>query len=147
MRKIILLVEDNPQDELLTIRALKKHPVPHEIVVVRDGEEALEWLFLEGRYADRDTSVVPQVILLDIKLPKIDGLEVLRQLRQHPRTRRYPVVMLTTSTEDRDLLSGYDLGANSYVRKPVDYNEFVEAVKSMGLYWLLVNASPPLEAP
>lgn len=143
MKKIIVLIEDNPQDELLTIRALRKHQFLQEIVVLRDGEEALEWLFKQGRHRERDPLLVPQVILLDIKLPKIDGLEVLRRLRDHAETRRLPVVLLTTSSEERDIVSGYDSGANSYVRKPVDYNEFAEAVRSLGLYWLLVNAGPP----
>jgi CheY-like chemotaxis protein len=141
--KNILLVEDNEQDELLTIRALKKNNIYNEVVVCRDGAEALEYLFGKGKYEGRDVTQLPQVVLLDLKLPKIDGLEVLKQLRADPRTRRLPVVILTTSKEDQDVSKGYDLGANSYVRKPVDFTEFSDAVKNLGLYWLLLNESPP----
>jgi two-component system response regulator len=139
----ILLVEDNPDDEALTVRAFHKNNVKNEIVVARDGAEALDYLFGTGAYANRDTSLAPQVVILDLKLPKIDGLEVLRRLRAAPQTKLLPVVILTSSNEERDLLEGYGLGANSYVRKPVDFAEFVEAVRQLGLYWLLLNERPP----
>ncbi len=142
--RAILLVEDNPDDELLTLRALKKQNITNEVVVARDGEEALDYLFGSGPYAGRDLSVVPQLILLDLKLPKVDGLEVLRRVRADERTRLLPVVILTTSREQQDLLQGYGLGANSYVRKPVDFDQFAEAVRQLGLYWLLLNESPPI---
>lgn len=133
--KIMLLVEDNPDDEALTLRALKRHNIASEIVVARDGEEALAWL-----YPDEDPArALPQVILLDLKLPRVDGLEVLRRIRAHERTRRIPVVILTSSMEEQDLVSSYDLGANSYVRKPVDFEQFVEATRQLGTYWLLLN--------
>jgi two-component system response regulator len=141
----ILLVEDNEHDELLTIRALKKHNILNEVVVARDGQEALDYLFAKGIYSDRNPTDVPQIVLLDLKLPKVDGLEVLRQLRQDSLTKRLPVVILTTSSEDRDITTGYDLGANSYVRKPVDFNEFSLAVKNLGIYWLLLNLRPPVD--
>jgi len=141
-RKTILLVEDNPDDEALTLRALKKNNILNEVVVARDGVQALEYLFAEGAYAGRDLRVMPQIILLDLKLPKVDGLEVLRRLRADERTRLLPVIMLTTSTEQSDLLDSYRLGANSYVRKPVDFLEFTEAVRNLGLYWLDVNEFP-----
>jgi CheY-like chemotaxis protein len=139
----ILLVEDNPDDEALTIRAFRKNNVTNEVIVARDGAEALDYLFGTGAYANRDTSLQPQVVILDLKLPKIDGLEVLRQLRAAPQTKLLPVVILTSSNEERDRLQGYDLGANSYVRKPVDFAEFVDAVRQLGLYWLLLNERPP----
>jgi len=142
-RKVILLVEDNPDDEVLTIRALKKNNIQNEVVVAHDGAEALDYLFGSGPYAGRDVSVLPQLILLDLKLPKIDGLEVLRRLRANERTRLLPVVILTSSKEDQDRLNGYTLGANSYIRKPVDFNQFVEAVRQLGLYWLVLNEPPP----
>lgn len=142
-QKVILLIEDNQQDELLTIRALRKNNIQNEVIVCRDGAEALEFFFGTGKYEGRDVRVQPQVVLLDLKLPKIDGLEVLRRVRQDPRTRRLPIVILTTSKEDQDVGSGYDLGANSYVRKPVDFNQFAEAVRNLGLYWLILNESPP----
>ena len=142
--RAILLVEDNPDDELLTLRALKKQNITNEVVVARDGAEALDYLFGSGPYAGRDLSVMPQLILLDLKLPKVDGLEVLRRVRADGRTRLLPVVILTTSREQQDLLQGYGLGANSYVRKPVDFDQFAEAVRQLGLYWLLLNESPPL---
>ena len=142
--RAILLVEDNPDDELLTLRALKKQNITNEVVVARDGAEALDYLFGSGPYAGRDLSVMPQLILLDLKLPKIDGLEVLRRVRADERTRLLPVVILTTSREQQDLLQGYGLGANSYVRKPVDFYQFAEAVRQLGLYWLLLNESPPI---
>jgi two-component system, response regulator len=141
--KVILLVEDNPDDELLTLRALRKNDVTGEVVVARDGVEALDYLFGTGAYAGRDTSVMPQLILLDLKLPKIDGLEVLRRLRADERSRLLPVVILTSSREQRDMLEGYGLGANSYVRKPVNFEQFVRAVEQLKLYWLILNESPP----
>ena len=141
--KSILLVEDNPDDEALTLRALRKNNIRNEVVVARDGAEALDYLFCRGAYADRDPSTGPQVVLLDLKLPKIDGLEVLRQLRANPQTRILPVVILTSSNEEQDLLQGYGLGANSYVRKPVDFGEFLDSVRQLGLYWLLLNERPP----
>jgi two-component system, response regulator len=141
--KIILLVENNPDDELLTLRALKKNDVTGEVVVARDGAEALDYLFATGEYAGRDTSVMPQLILLDLKLPKIDGLEVLRRLRADGRTRLLPVVILTSSKEVKDMLDGYGSGANSYVRKPVTFEQFVRAVEQLKLYWLSLNETPP----
>ena len=141
--KTILLVEDNPDDEALTLRALRKANVRNDVVVARDGVEALDYLFGDGAHAGRDVSVMPQVVLLDLKLPRIDGLEVLRRLRADERTKLLPVVILTSSTEDQDRITGYRLGANSYVRKPVDFSEFVEAVRQLGLYWLLLNQPPP----
>lgn len=140
----ILLVEDNPDDVELTLRAFKKSRVMNEVVVAHDGVEALDYLFATGSYAHRDPNQLPQVVLLDLKLPRIDGLHVLERLRAHPKTRLLPVVILTSSTEQRDLASGYRLGANSYVRKPVDFQEFVEAVRQLGLYWLLLNQQPPV---
>lgn len=141
--KIILLVEDNPRDEELTLRALKKNNIKNEVVVVRDGAEALDYLFAGGAYAARDVSVLPEVVLLDLKLPKIDGLEVLRRIRADDWTKLLPVVILTASNEEKDLLSGYGAGCNSYVRKPVDFNQFAESVRQLGLYWLVVNERPP----
>ncbi len=140
--KVVLLVEDNPDDEALTLRALRKHNLANEIVVARDGQEALDYLFGEGSYSGRDTSVLPQVILLDLKLPKVDGLQVLERLRADPRTRHVPVVVLTSSAEEKDLIRSYDLGANSYVRKPVDFEQFLEAARQLGLYWLVLNRVP-----
>jgi two-component system response regulator len=141
--KVILLVEDNLDDELLTLRALKKNNVTDEVVVARDGAEALDYLFATGEYAGRDTSVMPQLILLDIKLPRIDGLEVLRCLRADERTRLVPVVILTSSKEVQDMLDGYGSGANSYIRKPVNFEQFVWAVEQLKLYWLSLNEAPP----
>jgi two-component system response regulator len=141
--KVILLVEDNPDDELLTLRALRKNNVFNKVVVARDGVEALDYLFGTGEYAGRDTSVMPQLILLDLKLPKIDGLEVLRRLRADERTRLLPVVILTSSREQQDMLDGYGLGANSYVRKPVNFEQFVQAIEQLKLYWLILNEAPP----
>ena len=138
----ILLVEDNPDDALLTIRALKKSNLLNEIIHVKDGQEALDYLFAKGKYAGRDTSVEPAMILLDLKLPKVGGLEVLEQLRKDEKTRPIPVIILTSSTEDKDLKTAYDLGANSFVQKPVDFAEFANSVKSIGLYWLVINRSP-----
>lgn len=140
--KIILLVEDNPDDELLTLRALRKNNVLNEVVVARDGVEALDYLFGTGRYSGRDTAVMPQLILLDLKLPKIDGLEVLKRLRADERTRLLPVVILTSSREEQDMLDGYGFGANSYVRKPVNFEQFVRAVEQLKLYWLSLNEVP-----
>ena len=139
----ILLVEDNPDDEALTIRAFQKNNLTNEIVVARDGAEALEYLFGTDRYAGRDISEQPSLVLLDLKLPRVDGLEVLRQMRADPRTQTVPVVILTSSREERDIEGGYRLGANSYVCKPVDFAEFLEATRQLGLYWLLLNQPPP----
>jgi two-component system response regulator len=141
--RIILLVEDNPRDEELTMRALKKSKVENPVVVVRDGVEALDYLFARGAHASRDPDAVPQVIFLDLKLPKLDGLEVLKALRADEATRLLPVVVLTSSLEEQDLVRSYSLGANSYVRKPVDFVEFIEAVRQLGLYWLGLNAIAP----
>jgi two-component system response regulator len=141
--KMILLVEDNRDDEELTLRALRKNNIGNKVHVVRDGAEALDFVFCAGEYAQRDIRDVPQVILLDLKLPKIDGLEVLRRIRADERTRLLPVVILTSSKEEQDLIEGYKQGANSYVRKPVDFNQFVEAVRELGLYWLVLNEAPP----
>jgi two-component system response regulator len=143
-KKIILLVEDNSDDELLAIRALEKNNIMNEVVVARDGAEALDYLFGAGAYAGRDMSVMPQIILLDLKLPKIDGLEVLRRLRNDERTKLLPVVVLTSSKEERDLTESYSLGANSYIRKPVNFAQFTEAIRQLGLYWLVLNESPPI---
>ena len=140
---VILLVEDNPDDEILTLRALRRANVGNDIVVARDGVEALDYLFGTGGHAGRDTRELPHVMLLDLKLPRIDGLEVLRRVRADDRTRVLPVVILTSSIEERDRIEGYRLGANSYVQKPVDFTEFVEAVRQLGLYWLLLNQPPP----
>lgn len=142
----VLLVEDNPDDEALTLRALHKNKVANEIVVTRDGVEALDYLFCTGAHADRDRNCLPQVVLLDLKLPKMSGLEVLKKIRANERTRFLPVVVLTSSNEDKDMISSYQLGANSYVRKPVDFDEFMEGARQLGLYWMLVNKVPPLEA-
>jgi CheY-like chemotaxis protein len=143
--KVILLVEDNADDEALTLRALKKNHVLNEVVVVRNGLEALDYLFATGAYADRDRRVIPQLILLDLKLPKMDGLEVLRRIRADDRTRLLPVVILTSSDEERDVIAGYKLGANSYVRKPVEFTQFAEAVRQLQLYWLVLNEVLPNE--
>lgn len=145
--KPILLIEDNEQDELLTIRALKKHNIHNDVIVLRDGSEALQYLCREGIYADRDPNIVPQIILLDLKLPKLNGLEVLKKIRATAETRHLPVIILTTSKEDSDIISGYDLGANSYVRKPVDFDAFTEAVRQLGLYWLVINEPIPNKSP
>ena len=141
--KFILLVEDNPDDIKLTQWAFKKCGNTTPMVIIQDGAEALEYLFGIGAHAGRDPADLPAVMLLDINLPKVDGLEVLRRLRADARTRRLPVVVLTSSKEDQDLLMSYDLGANSYVRKPVDYDQFLDAVHQLGLYWLLLNEAPP----
>ena len=137
--KLILLVEDNPDDEILTLRALKKANVANRIEVVRDGAEALDFVFGAGNYAGRDTSDMPQLILLDLKLPKVSGLQVLERIRSDERTKRIPVVILTSSTEEIDIKSGYDLHVNSFVSKPVNFQEFSDVVQRLGLYWLLVN--------
>ena len=141
--KIILLVEDDPDDEALTLRALKINNIRNKVIVVRDGAEALDYLFCRGEYADRNPCSLPQVVLLDLKLPKLDGLEVLRQIRENEQTKLQPVVILTSSKEDQDLINGYKLGANSYVRKPVNFEEFSKAIKHLGLYWLILNEIPP----
>ena len=140
--RTILLVEDNPDDVELTLRAFEKSPITTHIVVVRDGAEALDYLFLTGVHAGRDASPMPDLVLLDLKLPKIDGLEVLKRLRADERTRRLRVVILTSSKEDQDVVRSYDLGANSFVRKPVDFMEFVDAARQLGVYWLVLNESP-----
>ncbi|HEX4545872.1 MAG TPA: response regulator [Candidatus Acidoferrum sp.] len=141
--KVILLVEDNPDDEELTLRALRKNNITNKVMVARDGVEALDYLFGTGAHAGRDLQVMPEVVLLDLKLPKVDGFEVLRRLRANPRTRLLPVVILTTSNEEKDRLNGYGLGANSFVRKPVEFDQFIEAVRQLGMYWLLLNQPAP----
>ena len=141
--RVILLVEDNPGDEALTLRALKKNNIHNEVVVARDGVEAIDYLFGTGAYAGRDMRLLPELVLLDLKLPKVDGLEVLQRIRGDERTRLLPVIMLTSSLEDRDILESYSKGCNSYVRKPVDFNEFTEAVRQLGLYWLVINVGAP----
>ena len=141
--RVILLVEDNRDDEELTLRALAKSQITNRVVVVRDGVEALDWMFRRGTHANRPENEVAQVVLLDLKLPKIDGLEVLRQLRANEATKLTPIVILTSSVEEQDLVRGYGLGANSYIRKPVDFTQFVEAVKHLGMYWLVLNQPVP----
>ena len=141
--KTILLVEDNSDDEALTLRALKKNNIKNDVVIARDGAEALEYLFGTGKYAGRNTSLTPQVVLLDLKLPKVEGLEVLRRVRADQRTKLLPVVILTSSNEEQDRIDGYGLGANSYVRKPVDFSQFMDAARQLGLYWLILNEAPP----
>ena len=143
--RTILLVEDNPDDEELTLRALSRNNISNEVVVVRDGQEAVDWLEGTGPHAGRDVSEIPALVLLDLKLPKIDGLDVLRRLRANPRTALVPVVILTSSKEDRDRASGYQSGANSYVQKPVDFTSFVDAVRQLGMYWLMLNEPPPTQ--
>ena len=140
---MVLLVEDNPDDEALTMRALKQSKLANEIVITRDGSEALEFMFGTGKYEGRDVSHTPAVVLLDLKLPKLSGLEVLERLRADPRTKLVPVVVLTSSSEDEDMLRSYQLGANSYVRKPVVFGKFADAVSQLGLYWVLLNQLPP----
>jgi two-component system, response regulator len=140
----ILLVEDNSDDEALTLRALKKNNIHNEVVVARDGVEALDYLFGTGPHAERDLTTMPQLILLDLKLPKIDGLQVLQRLRADQRTRLLPVVILTSSKEQQDLIEGYSLGANSYIRKPVDFTQFIDSVRQLGLYWLILNEAAPV---
>jgi CheY-like chemotaxis protein len=141
---MILLVEDNPDDESLTKRALARNNIRNDVVVAHDGVEAVEYLFGEGQYAGRDLNQMPQLILLDLKLPRMDGLEVLQKIRADERTRLLPVVILTTSNEETDRISGYGYGANSYVRKPVNFTEFIDAVKQLGLYWLILNEPAPV---
>jgi len=142
----ILLVEDNPDDVDLTLRAFAKSNIANEVVVARDGVEALDYLFATGAHVGRASAPLPQLVLLDLKLPRIDGLQVLERVRANPKTRLLPVVILTSSTEQRDLATGYTLGANSYIRKPVDFQEFLDAVRHLGLYWLLLNQAPPESA-
>lgn len=144
-QKVVLLVEDNPDDVDLTLRAFRRNNLMNEIVVVRDGAEALDYLFGRGAYADRELAILPQLILLDLKLPKVDGLEVLRQIRANELTKLLPVVILTSSKEEQDLIQSYSLHANSYIRKPVDFNQFRESIRQLGLYWLVLNESPPMD--
>lgn len=144
-KKVILLVEDNPDDEALTIRALQKNRITNDVIVAHDGVEALQYLFGEGEYTHRDISIQPQVVLLDLKLPKVDGLGVLERMRDDTRTSRIPVVILTSSSEERDMLACYDRGANSYVRKPVDFERFLEAAHQLGQYWLNLNEVPSVQ--
>ncbi|MDP1679105.1 MAG: response regulator [Candidatus Nitrotoga sp.] len=141
--KFILLVEDNPDDEALTLRALKQNRIENGVVVARDGAEALDYLFGKGKYAGRDLNAMPALILLDLKLPKVDGLEVLKQLRANPLTALLPVAILTSSREENDVIAGYKLGLNSYILKPVDFDQFTEAVRNLGIYWLAINETPP----
>ncbi len=143
--KIILLVEDNPDDVALTLRAFRKNQVANRVIVAKDGVEALDYLFQTGLWKDQGPQDCPSVVLLDLKLPRIDGLEVLRRMRANERTRLIPVVILTSSVEEQDVIRGYDLGANSYIRKPVDFSQFLEAIRELGLYWLVMN-EPPLIA-
>ena len=142
--KIILLVEDNPDDVELTLRAFRKNNILNRVIIAKDGVEALDFLFGTGVHAGRDMKELPVVTLLDLKLPKIDGMEVLKKIRQDERTRLLPVVILTSSSEEKDVINGYSLGANSYIRKPVEFSQFVEAIKQLGLYWLLWNEPPPM---
>jgi len=144
-KKTILLVEDNANDEYLTLRALKKYNVANDVTVARDGVEALDYLFATGAHAGRDTRELPSVVLLDLKLPKVDGLEVLRRVRNDERTQMLPVVILTSSNEERDVINGYKLGTNSYVQKPVDFTAFMDAVGQLGLYWLMLNQPVPMQ--
>ena len=137
------MIEDNPRDEALTLRSLQKCNIVNEVVVARDGVEALDYLFGTGAHAGRDLGTMPQLILLDLKMPKIDGLQVLQRIRQEELTKRLPVVIFTSSAEEDDLIKSYDLGANSYVRKPVDFDQFMEATRQLGLYWLLTNLNAP----
>lgn len=143
--KVILLVEDNARDEALTRRALQKSNIVNDVVVARDGVEALDYLFGTGAEAGRDVTIIPQLVLLDLKLPKVNGLQVLQRIREDERTRRLPVVIFTSSNEEEDLIKSYNLGANSYVRKPVDFEQFLEATKQLGLYWLVLNEVAPSE--
>jgi two-component system, response regulator len=140
--KIILLVEDNPDDVDLTVRALKKNKILNEVVIARDGAEAMDYLFCKGEYADRDPFDLPQVALLDLKMPRVDGFEVLKAIRANEKTKLLPVTILTTSTEDKDRIESYELGANSFINKPVDFDQFFAAVNNLGLYWLVLNIAP-----
>jgi two-component system response regulator len=140
--QIILLVEDNPDDEALTLRALQRNNITNQVVIAHDGVEAIDYLFGQGAYEGRDPCDLPQIVLLDLKLPRMDGFEVLKKLRADPRTKLLPVVILTSSKEQQDLVQGYGLGANSYARKPVDFDQFVQAVRQLGLYWLVLNEKP-----
>jgi len=141
--KVILLVEDNPSDVKLTRRALEQNQIVNKVIVAEDGREALDYLSGAGQYASRDVRDFPAVVLLDLKLPRIDGLEVLKEIRSNELTRLLPVVILTSSDQEQDLIDSYKLGANSYIRKPVDFNQFAEAVRNLGMYWLLLNEAPP----
>lgn len=145
-KKVILLVEDNPDDEVLTLRAMRKNNIANEIIVARDGAEALDYIFGTGKYEGRNIADSPQVILLDLNLPKIGGLDVLKRIRGDRRTALYPIVILTSSKEEKDLVESYRLGANSYIRKPVDFNQFSEAIRQLGLYWLVLNEVPESNA-
>jgi CheY-like chemotaxis protein len=142
---MILLIEDNEEDELLTLRAFKKNNIANELVVVRDGAEALDFLFIRGKYKDRNPRKQPQLILLDLKLPKISGLDVLKEIRSNPQTQLLPVVILTSSSQEMDILNGYKNGANAFIRKPVNFEQFCEAIKSLGLFWLIMNKIPKME--
>jgi two-component system, response regulator len=141
--KEILLVEDNPDEEVLTLQALTKSELPNRIVVVRDGSEALDWLFGSGQYTARHSPLLPQIVLLDLKLPKVDGLEVLRQIRANPQTHLLPVIIFSSSEEEKDLINSYSQGANSYIRKPVDFDQFVSTIQQLSFYWLALNEAPP----
>lgn len=143
MEKMILLVEDNPNDEELTLRALRKANIANEVAVARDGQEALDFLFCTGKYAGREAPAMPAVVLLDLKLPKLDGIDVLQRIRADPRTKLIPVVVLTSSSEDEDMVRSYRSGANSYVRKPIEFSAFANAVTQLGMYWVLINQVPP----
>jgi len=143
MNKMILLVEDNPNDEELTLRALRKANIANEVAIARDGQEALDFLFGTGKYAGRELPSMPAVVLLDLKLPKLDGIDVLQRIRADPRTRLVPVVILTSSSEDEDMVRSYQSGANSYVRKPIEFSAFANAVTQLGMYWVLINQIPP----
>lgn len=147
IEKTILLVEDNPDDELLTLLAFKDNNIVNEVIVAHDGQEALDYLFGTGQYKDRDMNQLPRVILLDLKLPKVDGLEVLQQIRSNLLTKHLPVVILTSSKEEMDIINSYHLGANSYIRKPVDFEQFSEAIKQLGLYWLVLNELAVINSP
>jgi CheY-like chemotaxis protein len=143
--KVILLVEDNPRDEALTLRALKKSNIVNDIIVAHDGVEAIDFFLGKGVFEGRDTTVKPQLVLLDLKLPKLDGLQVLKAIRDDENTKRLPVVIFTSSSEEEDMIKSYDLGANSYVRKPVEFEQFLEATRQLGIYWLVLNEAPPSE--
>ncbi|NHJ39714.1 MAG: response regulator [Asgard group archaeon] len=144
MKKLILLAEDNPDDIILTKRAFKKSDILNELIIVNNGQEALDYLFCNGKFKNRDPKITPELILLDLKMPKVDGLEVLKQIRENNQTKHLPVVILTTSKEEKDMIKSYCLGANSYIIKPVDFDQFIEAVKQLGLYWLELNQRPSI---